>query len=97
MRTFQNYVAYPTRSGSYGVAVSDFNGDGKTDLAVTNYLDSTVSILLGNGDGTFQAQVTYPTGIRPYRVVVADFNGDGKTDIAAANSGSATVGVFLGK
>ena len=36
------------------MAVGDFNGDGKADLAVANYSDNSVSVLLGNGDGTFQ-------------------------------------------
>ena len=41
----------------------DFTGDGRTDLAVANDIhDSTVSVLLGNGDGTFQPQVTYAVG-----------------------------------
>ena len=34
--------------------MGDFNGDGKLDLAVANYGSNTVSVLLGNGDGTFQ-------------------------------------------
>jgi len=38
-------------------ATGDFNGDGKLDLAVVNNGDGTVSILLGNGDGTFRPQV----------------------------------------
>ena len=46
----------------------DFTGDGRTDLAVANFYDNDVSILLGNGDGTFQSPVTYAVGsvsIRP--------------------------------
>ena len=45
----------------------DFNGDGRTDLAVANYGSNDVSILLGNGDGTFQPQVTYAVGSDPRR------------------------------
>ena len=43
----------------------DFNGDGKLDLVVTNQYSSTVSVLLGNGDGTFQAQQTYADRQQP--------------------------------
>jgi hypothetical protein len=44
-----------TGHSPYSVAVGDFNGDAKADLAVANDNSDTVSILLGNGDGTFTA------------------------------------------
>ena len=47
--------------------------------------DSTVSVLLGKGDGTFRSQVTYATGSYPFGVTLGDFNGDGKTDLAIPN------------
>src|SRR4029077_4752748 len=78
------------------VAVGDFNGDGKLDLAVTNKGDKTVSILLGNGDGTFQSQTTVPTGLAPDAVVTGDFNGDGKPDLAVANFTDGTISILLG-
>ena len=74
----------------------DFNGDGRTDLAIANSGSSDVSVLLGNGDGTFQPQVTYAVGIDPYALVAGDFNGDGRPDLAVANSGSNDVSVLLG-
>jgi hypothetical protein len=49
-------------AGAGSVAVGDFNGDGKPDLAVANVYTNTVSVLLGNGDGTFQAPVNYAAG-----------------------------------
>ena len=67
------------------VAVADVNGDGKPDLVVANYGSNTVSVLLGNGNGTFQAQQTFATGTIPYSVAVADVNGDGKPDLVVAN------------
>ncbi len=81
------------RSVTYG----DFNGDGKLDLAIANYLDNTVSILLGNGDGTFQTQTTYAVGSGPYAIITCDFNGDGILDLAVANDGAGTVSILLGK
>jgi len=87
---------YGTASVSYSVAVGDFNGDGKLDLAVADYNTSAMGVLLGNGDGTFQAQIGYATGTFPHGVAVGDFNGDGKLDLAVANSGSNNVSVLLG-
>jgi FG-GAP-like repeat len=67
--------------GVISVAVADVNGDGKPDLAVTNYNSGTVGVLLGNGDGTFQPTVTYNAGGNPSAIAMADVNGDGKPDL----------------
>jgi hypothetical protein len=86
--------------GPDAVAVGDFNGDGKLDVAVTNLVDGTVSILLGNGDGTFQAAQSYAVGLNPSSVALGDLNGDGSVDLAVANNGGplvpGTVSILLG-
>jgi hypothetical protein len=64
------------------VAVGDFNGDGKQDLAVANRVSNDVSILLGNGMGGFAPATNFPVGHSPIKVMVSDFNGDGKQDLA---------------
>ncbi|HME31507.1 MAG TPA: FG-GAP-like repeat-containing protein, partial [Terriglobales bacterium] len=94
---------FPQQNPTYGVgeepagiAVADFNGDGFADLAVTSRKDGTISVLLGNGDGTFQAQQTYPVAGGPIGIGLADFNGDGVPDIAAVNDSSNTVSILLG-
>ncbi len=76
---------FATGNGPTAIATGDFNGDGKPDLATANWVDNTVSILLGKPDGTFAPKVDYATGARPASVVVGDFNGDGKLDLAVTN------------
>jgi hypothetical protein len=75
--------------------MGDFNGDGKPDLAVANVNSSSVSILLGNGDGTFEAAGD-GVGKYPESVAVGDFTGDGKPDLAVANRGVNDVSILLG-
>jgi hypothetical protein len=85
----------------FGTVVGDFNNDGNLDLAVVNSNFNTgrngsVSVLLGNGDGTFSLASTFPTTAPNTRVLVtADFNGDGNLDLAAVNW-DYSVNVFLG-
>ena len=79
------------------VAVADVNDDGKPDLVLAECDYDSVSVLLGNGDGTFQTAVLYGSGgPYPSSVAVADVNGDGKPDIVVANYSNGTVGVLLG-
>ncbi|HZW79628.1 MAG TPA: FG-GAP-like repeat-containing protein [Candidatus Deferrimicrobiaceae bacterium] len=92
--TFQPAVAYNSGgSRALSVAVVDVNDDGKPDVVVANSCASSscpngsVSILLGNGDGTFQTAVAYNSGGQnSASVAVADVNGDGKLDLLVANS-----------
>ncbi len=91
--SFRPHVDYATGTQPSAVAVGDFNGDSKLDLAVANTQDNTVSVLLGNGDGTFQNQTTYPTVNSPQSVIVADFNADEKMDLAVGGGG---VSILLG-
>jgi hypothetical protein len=78
----------------FSVAVGDFNGDGKQDLAVANSAKNE-SILLGDGTGNFSAPMTFTVGLSPRFVAMGDFNGDGQQDLAVANGASANVSILL--
>jgi hypothetical protein len=84
--------------GSYLSAIvkADFDGDGKLDVAVTNSIDNSVTILLGNGDGTFGAPTAIPFGNQPDAIIAADFSNDGKLDLAIANFADGTITLLLG-
>jgi hypothetical protein len=98
--TFQPSVNYAAGGWPIAIACGDFNGDDKVDLVTTSWLGptaNTVSVLLGNGDGTFQAPVEFATGQYPFAVAVGDFNGDGKLDLVTTSADSLlTVSVLLG-
>jgi hypothetical protein len=93
--TFQPAVLYAAGDGPTALAIGDFNGDGKPDLAAGNGQGADVSILLGNGDGTFQAPTDYVAGAFPLSLTVADFNGDNAPDLAAANDFNGGVSLLI--
>ena len=80
----------------YSMVMSDFNNDGKADLAVTNVNSASFSVLLGNGTGNFGTVLNYPTGPYPQYITTGDFNGDGNADLALSVMGDGTISVFLG-
>jgi hypothetical protein len=82
--TFHPANNYSVGNGPTAVAVADLNGDGKPDLVSANHGSNSVSILLGNGDGTFQAAKNFPAGnsALTFGIAVGDFNGDGNPDVA---------------
>jgi hypothetical protein len=84
------------------IVVGDFNVDGILDLAVTdsghnNVVGESVTVLLGNGDGTFTTASTPSVGSGPISITEGDFNGDGIPDLATANLEDTTLTILLGK
>jgi uncharacterized repeat protein (TIGR01451 family) len=75
------------------LAVGDFNGDGKLDLAVANGGSNRIRIFDGNGNGTFTYATRLVTGNEPSDLATGDFNGH--LDLAVANYYDSTVEVFL--
>lgn len=100
---FRSTVSYSSGGISTArIAAADLNGDGKTDIVVTNGVSNSIGILLGNGDGTFQPAISQPAINSPVGVAIGDVNGDGKPDVlvttvAGWSKGYGTLQVFLGK
>lgn len=100
--TLQPGNGFAAGGGPTSVATGDFNLDGKLDVAVANERDgtiegsSTVTVLLGNGDGSFSSPRTIPIGSISWAVAAGDLNGDGLPDLAVANTLSTTVSILLG-
>lgn len=83
------------------IAVGDFNKDGKLDVVVSNFgslAPASISVLLGNGNGTFQPQTNLPlpADAGPWEVAVADLNGDGNLDIVSSNNNETYLSIYLG-
>jgi hypothetical protein len=91
--------APPDSLGQNGIAVGDFDEDGRLDLAVVKLWEARLTILLGDaqtGAGTFRAHASFATGRFPFDVVASDFDGDRRLDAAVANWGADSVSVFFG-
>jgi hypothetical protein len=102
--TFGAATSFATDLDPMDLAIGDFNSDGRPDLAVANNKNQgsnintigTVSVLLGNANGTFQSAVNYTAGYGPVAIVTGDFNRDNKLDLVTMNlaqgmGGNATI------
>lgn len=85
--------AYPSQ-----ITVTDLNHDGRADVVVANQVGRSVSVLLGNGDGTLQSQTVYAAGDPPSSpndyMTIGDFNGDGNSDLVVL--GASGISMMLG-
>jgi Ca2+-binding RTX toxin-like protein len=87
----------PLLTGAERVVAGDFDGDGNSDVAVSEMMGNRVEVLSGRGDGTFNAPVARPVGHRPSSLDVGDLDDNGVDDLVAANRGSNDLSVLLGQ
>ena len=92
---FAAKVDYATGSLPRQITTADFDGDTDLDLAVANQNANTVSVLLGNGDGTFQAKVDYATGASSCAITTADLDDNTTPDVAVTRFTASKVSIFL--
>ncbi len=93
--TFPAKNDYPMGIEPSSLATGDFNSDGATDIVTANYGSDSISIRLGNGDGTFGDKTDYP-GDNPRYVAVADLNDDQALDIVVVNYSSDYLSIRFG-
>src|SRR5882724_9273341 len=89
--SFGGRTEFSVASAPTSVAIADFNGDGKADIASSGFVDF-VSVILnqtapGAAGPAFSSATNFGTGHFSRCVVTGDFNGDGKPDLVTANLG----------
>ncbi len=91
---FQPHVSYATGSRPKSVTMGDVNGDGVVDALITNNSDASISVLIGNGDGSFRSPVKYGVVSDPNNVALGDVNGDSILDavVGSRTNGSLLIG-----
>lgn len=93
---FSGAPSYAADRTPNSVAVGEFNGDGKLDLAISNLGSDNVSILLGDGFGGFGPPSNFPVNHQPSAIASGDFNKDGNADLAVTHSFGGPVSVLFG-
>ena len=95
---FATKVDFSTAVGPNGVTVGDLDGDGKFDMATSNFFSNTMSVFRNTssapGTISFATKQDFTTGTQAHIAAISDLDGDGKADIALENFGSSTVSVF---
>lgn len=94
---FYYYASYKVGKNPTTITTADLNHDSNTDLVTTNISSDTLSVLLGNGDGSFQEQMQVKVCQEPRALAMADFNRDTHSDVVLACSGGDEIALLIGR
>ena len=94
---FYYFASYKVGKNPTTITTGDLNHDSFTDLVTTNIASNTLSILLGNGDGTFRDQMQLHVCQEPRALVMGNFNQDEHADVVLACSGGDEIALLLGR
>ncbi|CAF4756532.1 unnamed protein product [Rotaria sp. Silwood1] len=93
----EQLYALPVSADPRSLVIGDFNNDNISDIAVANSRKKSISILLGNGNGTFAPHMSQKTiDASPVSIAVGDFNNDSRQDIVVALEYANSIGIFIG-
>ena len=92
--TFGAATNFTASTSPSSILLADFDHSDTLDVVVTT--GTTVSILVGAGNGAFAPQADYAAGTGASALAAADFDHDGNLDLAVANSGGGDVSILLG-
>ncbi len=98
--SFSPKVDYATGINPYSIAIGDLDSDGKSEIVVSNFSATTISIFRNISataiidSNSFATKVDFSTGGNAAGISISDLNGDSKLDLVVANSGGSTVSLF---